>query len=324
MSNRPFFFFELQKPNLVSFDYNALCPIETGVDYMAILVVFEVVLLALILTKLTYDVWQYRRTGELPWLARHICLGYNYANINKTNNRNSNNSNRKRNGVGGLTPDDDAVQFVDNGSESPTHLSDDSVFNLQCVVDCFRCANRFERTSSSNLDKGSNRSHKDIVMFRPRRQTENSANNSNGSDHNNKHKSSPLSLSAVTLRKTSKMGPPVTPRKSPTQSKASTNALKLPAILPTSLLSPNHKDPVLEVHSDEDPERKMRILFLRGLKGSTSEDRLSFRTVMEPLPMLHSRTFTGPDSRFMNGLNKSRIKRNISKSTSTLQNSVAL
>ncbi len=44
-----------------------MCPIETGVDYMAILVVFEVVLLALILTKLSYDVWQYRRTGELPW-----------------------------------------------------------------------------------------------------------------------------------------------------------------------------------------------------------------------------------------------------------------
>lgn len=311
---------------MVSFDYNAMCPIDTETDYMTILVVFEVVLLFIILSKLTYDVVQYRRNGELPWLARHICLGYNYANINKTNNRSSSNSSRKRNGISGLTTDDDAVQFVDNGSDSPTHLSDDDGFHLRrCVTDCFRCAGRFDRASSSNLDKGSNRSHKDIVMFRPRRQTENSGNNSNGSEHNTKHnKSSPLSLSAVTLRKTSKMGPAVTPRKSPTQSKASTNALRLPAILPSSLLSSNHKDPVLEVHSDDDPQRKMRILFLRGLKGSTSEDRLSFRTVMEPLPMLHSRTYTGPDSRYMNGLAKSRIKRNISKSTSTLQNSVAL
>ena len=44
----------------MSFDYNSMCAVDTGVDYMAILVVFEVVLLAVILTKLSYDVWQYR------------------------------------------------------------------------------------------------------------------------------------------------------------------------------------------------------------------------------------------------------------------------
>ncbi len=25
----------------------------------------------------------YKRTGELPWLARHICLGYSYAGLVK-------------------------------------------------------------------------------------------------------------------------------------------------------------------------------------------------------------------------------------------------
>ena len=288
---------------------------------MAILVVFEVVLLAIILSKLSYDVLQYRRTGELPWLARHICLGYSYANINKPNSgRHHQTVDRKRTGT---TLDDDAVQFVDNNSESPTSLSDrsQSPSVVRCLTDCFRCVGFYNGSesgsSSNNLDKNSTKS-RDIVMFRPRRQTENSANHSNGSGP---HKSSPISLSAVTLRKTSKMGP-LSPRKSPTLVKSPTTSIKLPTLLPTNLLLPNkERTDILEVHSDDiDQERKTRILFLRGLKGSTSEDRLSFRTVMEPMPM-HCRTFTSPEHRF---LNKSRMKRNISRSTSTLQNSVAL
>jgi len=98
------------------------------------------------------------------------------------------------------------------------------------------------------------------------------------------------------------------------RSKASTHIInKLPAILPTNLLLPN-KDPVLEVSDEAEKDRNLRILYL---KSSTSEDRLSFRTVMEPLPLpdIHSRTFTSPDSRFLKGLGKSRIQRNISKST---------
>ena len=304
---------------MVSFDYNSLCPVETGIDYMAILVVFEVILLAIILSKLSYDVLQYRRTGELPWLARHICLGYSYTNINKPNNndRHSQTVDRKRNGT---TLADDTVQFVDTNSESPTSLSD-RMTSVKCLTDCFRCVgfcNESEAGSSSNnLDKNSTKS-RDIVMFRPRRQTENSANHSNGSGP---QKSSPISLSAVTLRKTSKMGP-LSPRKSPPLSKSPTAAIKLPTLLPTNKLLPNKdKADIFEVHhNEEDRDRKVRIIFKRGLKGSTSEDRLSFRTVMEPMPT-HSRTFTSPDSRF---LNKSRIQRNISRSTSTLQNSVAL
>jgi hypothetical protein len=146
---------------------------------------------------------------------------------------------------------------------------------------------------------------------------------SNGSGHAGK--TSPLSLSAVALRKTSKMGAPASPVKPPDSSKPFANGgLRLPALLPAGLLPIGHKERVLEVSGGEEHERRTRILYVRGLRGSTSEDRLSFRTVMEPLPVTHSRTFTSPDHPFLSGFNKSRIKRNISRSTSTLQNSFAL
>jgi predicted transcriptional regulator len=61
---------------------------------------------------------------------------------------------------------------------------------------------------------------------------------------------------------------------------------------------------------------------LRGLKGATSEDRLSFRTVMEPLPATHRRTSVSPD--FELAVERGKIQRNISRSMTTLQNSVAL
>ncbi len=35
------------------------------------------------IAQLVYDVVMYKRTGELPWLARHICLGYSYAGLAK-------------------------------------------------------------------------------------------------------------------------------------------------------------------------------------------------------------------------------------------------
>ena len=206
-------------------------------------------------------------------------------------------------------------------------------FIRRCLTDCLYCVgmkSASEHVASTNhIDKIKTEG----LMFRPRRQTENNSSNSRPSESSNGGggvaKSSPISLSAVTLRKTSKVNGPTSPtRKSPPQSKVSTPLVKLPTLLPTNLLPlSNNKETILEFHDGEDKDRSMRILYLRGLKGSTSEDRLSFRTVMEPMPKssLHSRTFTSPDSEFMSlGLNKSRIKRNISKSTSTLQNSVAL
>ena len=320
---------------MVSFDYNAFCPTEIGIDYMAILVVVEVLLLAVILSKLSYDVLQYRRTGELPWLARHICLGYNYSNLNKSSSvrpqHNGTLNGDKRGGAFGQTIDDDKVQFVDNKSD--TNMSDTSQSPSRahrCLTECLVCVGikSDSETEKAPREKKLSRGLNDVVMFRPRRQTDHSTNSRpSESSANSMPKSSPISLSAVTLRKTSKMGPN-SPRKSPTQTK-STRAIKLPTLLPTNLL-PSSKDPTLEIKDDEINERNLRIMFSRGLKGSTSEDRMSFRTVMEPMEPLpkaafHSRNFeAGHDNRYLVDLNSRGMKRNISKSTSTLQNSVAL
>ena len=48
---------------------------------MTILIIVEIILLILVFSKLAYDVRHYNRTGELPWLARHLCLGYSYSGI---------------------------------------------------------------------------------------------------------------------------------------------------------------------------------------------------------------------------------------------------
>jgi len=44
------------------------------------------------------------------WLARHICLGYDYATLNKANHRNS--QDRKRTVEGESNTDDDAIQVA--------------------------------------------------------------------------------------------------------------------------------------------------------------------------------------------------------------------
>ena len=55
---------------------------------MTILVVVEAVLLVLVSFKLLYDYRHYNRTGELPWLARSVCMGYDLPV--KSESRNSN------------------------------------------------------------------------------------------------------------------------------------------------------------------------------------------------------------------------------------------
>ena len=68
--------FSFQQPLLISADYEALCR-PAGIDYMSFIVALEAILLVLILSKLGYDMYHYRKTGELPWLARaSVCLGY--------------------------------------------------------------------------------------------------------------------------------------------------------------------------------------------------------------------------------------------------------
>merc|ERR1719474_912604 len=57
---------------IVDLDYKNECE-QDNEDFMTWLVVVEFVLLVLVLSKLTYDVVLYRRTGHLPWIARHLC-----------------------------------------------------------------------------------------------------------------------------------------------------------------------------------------------------------------------------------------------------------
>ncbi len=70
---------DFQDPFLISADYLALCQPESAVDYLTVIVACEVVLLVAVLAKLAYDAWHYHKTGEMPWLARNICLGVSYS-----------------------------------------------------------------------------------------------------------------------------------------------------------------------------------------------------------------------------------------------------
>ena len=85
---------------IISADYEKLCG-RGSFDYLSVVVVAEIVVLVVVVSKvwgiillnystctchiaqLVYDVVMYKRTGELPWLARHICLGYSYAGLAK-------------------------------------------------------------------------------------------------------------------------------------------------------------------------------------------------------------------------------------------------
>ena len=44
-------------------------------DYMSWVIAIEIFFLLVVLTKLIFDIWHYNRTGQMPWLARHLCLG---------------------------------------------------------------------------------------------------------------------------------------------------------------------------------------------------------------------------------------------------------
>ena len=57
--------------SLLNLDYKEMC--STGGDNMLWLIVLELSLLLLVLAKFSWDCVTYRRTGELPWLARHLC-----------------------------------------------------------------------------------------------------------------------------------------------------------------------------------------------------------------------------------------------------------
>ena len=69
---------------LITLSYNDLCD-SSGIDFMYILIVLELILLILIIAKIASDVRHYNTTGELPWLARHICLGFSYSGLKSAN-----------------------------------------------------------------------------------------------------------------------------------------------------------------------------------------------------------------------------------------------
>eukprot|EP00094_Tigriopus_californicus_P008966 TCALIF_08641-PA protein Name:"Similar to hfw Protein halfway (Drosophila pseudoobscura pseudoobscura)" AED:0.11 eAED:0.11 QI:0/0.85/0.87/0.87/0.42/0.62/8/66/414 len=66
-------------PKIVSARYLELCT-PHHVDYLLWITILEAILLLLVCSKLIYDIVQYRRTGQLPWLARILCIGCSHSN----------------------------------------------------------------------------------------------------------------------------------------------------------------------------------------------------------------------------------------------------
>jgi hypothetical protein len=56
---------------LLHLDYKEMCSKDH--DYMIWVIIVEAILLVAIMLKLTWDCVRYRRTGHLPWVARHLC-----------------------------------------------------------------------------------------------------------------------------------------------------------------------------------------------------------------------------------------------------------
>ena len=52
-------------------NYKEMCAKDH--DYMIWVIIVEAILLVMIMLKLSWDCVRYRRTGHLPWVARHLC-----------------------------------------------------------------------------------------------------------------------------------------------------------------------------------------------------------------------------------------------------------
>jgi len=57
--------------SLFYLDYKEMC--TQDFDYMIWVITAEVIVLLIFVFKLTWDCIRYRRTGHLPWVARHLC-----------------------------------------------------------------------------------------------------------------------------------------------------------------------------------------------------------------------------------------------------------
>ena len=77
---------------LTALKYEKFCQSDVDIDATMIIVICEVALLIMIICKLIYDVRHYNRTGELPWLARHIspygCCCFSFSSLKSQANQN--------------------------------------------------------------------------------------------------------------------------------------------------------------------------------------------------------------------------------------------
>ena len=78
---------------LTALKYEKFCQSDVDIDATMIIVICEVALLIMIICKLIYDVRHYNRTGELPWLARHIspygCCCFSFSSLKSAANQNT-------------------------------------------------------------------------------------------------------------------------------------------------------------------------------------------------------------------------------------------
>lgn len=168
----------------MAIDVNVLCHEKADVDYLAWVVVVEVILLVMVLSKLSYDFWNYRKTGELPWLARRTCMGVS-------------SSTSAAESLGRTKG------FHGNNTYQPHHHFNKQIEDKQGVVNsrssmilgCLRCGASPEgslRSGAPGMDSKSTansssqpylkfRSFQEIVfMFRPGRATDSSIRGSSG------------------------------------------------------------------------------------------------------------------------------------------------
>jgi hypothetical protein len=172
-------------------DYNDLCSNESGIDYMVIVIVVEVILLIIIVFKLAYDVQHYNKTGELPWLARHICLGYSYSGIKS-----------------GKTYSNENNQNVDwnNHVDEQGGCKDDDMEQGNLFLRCFY-KSRSIKSESTQSRNGGLFGLQDSVTFRPRRHTNSTLQSSSKLGNSNLNVvRSPMQLTTSNIQMTTTRG----------------------------------------------------------------------------------------------------------------------
>ena len=136
-------------------------------DYLTIVIIIEVFLLLLIVSKLAYDARQYRHTGQLPWLARHICLEHAYAGLKLANQHDWHSPPPPH------PPHQHQLSIESaNATEAAASVEDDGPANLDAnrsiFWKCFQKSGSSQSSSSSAVKNGVF-SLQEMGAFRPRR-----------------------------------------------------------------------------------------------------------------------------------------------------------